>query len=155
MTLYYTLITCENSDHYQCWSSSVLSQLDNFKVLLIRKGLKSYFFRAAHLSFVLRFLINTCKVLSFQKKSKTVSCDSLKCEALQFFYKHTYEMLYAIWYHLHNLKKREKQLCRSVALLKVTLIYQCFSRFLNFANGTKSRNASHMPKQTRPVSLCQ
>ena len=151
MTLYYTLITCENSDHYQCWSSSVLSQLDNFKVVLIRKGLKSYFFRAALLSFVLRFLINTCKVLSFQKKS----CDSLQYEVLQFFYKHTYEMLYAIWQHLYNLKKREKQLWRSVALLKVTLIYRCFSRFLNFANGTKLRNASHMPKQTRPVSLCQ
>ena len=29
-------------------------------------------------------------------------------------------------------------------LLKVTLFHECFSRFLNRANGTKSRKASHM-----------
>ena len=27
---------------------------------------------------------------------------------------------------------------------KVTLLYGCFSRFLNCTNGTKSRNAPHM-----------
>ena len=26
----------------------------------------------------------------------------------------------------------------------VTLLHECFSRFLNCTNGTKSRNASHM-----------
>ena len=29
-------------------------------------------------------------------------------------------------------------------LLKVTLLHGCFSDFLNCANGTKSRNASHI-----------
>ena len=29
-------------------------------------------------------------------------------------------------------------------LLKVTLMHECFSRFLNCTNGTKSRKASHM-----------
>ena len=39
-------------------------------------------------------------------------------------------------------KKREKHPCRSVTLLKVTLLHGCFSRFLNCTNGTNSRNAS-------------
>ena len=29
-------------------------------------------------------------------------------------------------------------------LLKVTLLHECFSHFLNCANGTKSRNTSHI-----------
>ena len=33
---------------------------------------------------------------------------------------------------------------KPATLLKVTLLYGCFSRFLNCANGTKSRNASQM-----------
>ena len=37
-------------------------------------------------------------------------------------------MRFAIWYHLYN-------------LLKLTLLHGCFSRFLNFTNVTKSRNA--------------
>ena len=32
-----------------------------------------------------------------------------------------------------------------LTLLKLTLLHGCFSRFLNCANGTKSRNASHLP----------
>ena len=32
---------------------------------------------------------------------------------------------------------------QSATLLKVTLLHDCFSRFLNCTNGTKSRNASH------------
>ena len=32
---------------------------------------------------------------------------------------------------------------RSISL-KVTLLHECFSRFLNCTNGTKSRNTSHM-----------
>ena len=31
-----------------------------------------------------------------------------------------------------------------IILLKLTLVYGCFSRFLNCTNGTKSRNASHI-----------
>ena len=47
-------------------------------------------------------------------------------------------------------KKREKYPWRSVTfskvaiLLKVTLLHGCFSRFLNFTNSTKSRNAPHI-----------
>ena len=33
---------------------------------------------------------------------------------------------------------------KPATLLKVTLLHGCFSRFLNCANGTKSRNASQM-----------
>ena len=40
----------------------------------------------------------------------------------------------AIWYHSH----------KPATLLKLTLLHGCFSRFLNCANGTKTRNASHM-----------
>ena len=46
--------------------------------------------------------------------------------------------------------KSEKQPWRSVTFskvaswLKVTLLYGCFSRFLNCANGTKLRKASHL-----------
>ena len=63
------------------------------------------------------------------------------------------ETLCAIWYHLHNLKSMKNILgrvlilvCRlkPVTLLKVTLPHGCFSRFLKFTNGTKSRKVSHM-----------
>ena len=38
-------------------------------------------------------------------------------------------------------------LCAKPAtLLKVKLLHGCFSHFLNFANGTKSRKASHIVK---------
>ena len=64
-------------------------------------------------------------------------------------------LLYAIWDYFHNLKKREKLPWRSVTfskvaglqpafLLKVTLLHGFFSCFLNRANGTKARNASHI-----------
>ena len=47
-------------------------------------------------------------------------------------------------------KKREKHPWRSVTfpetLLKLTLLHECFSRFLNCTNGTKTRKASHMFK---------
>ena len=33
---------------------------------------------------------------------------------------------------------------KSATLLKVTLLYGCFSRFLNDTIGTKSRKASHL-----------
>ena len=41
-------------------------------------------------------------------------------------------------------KKREKHPWRSVALLKLQVLssFECFSRFLNFTNGTKSRKTS-------------
>ena len=38
-------------------------------------------------------------------------------------------------------KKREKRSWRSLTFNKVTLPHECFSRFLNCTNGTKSRNA--------------
>ena len=45
-------------------------------------------------------------------------------------------------------KKREKHPYRSInfskVAVKLTLLHGCFSRFLNCANGTKSRNASHI-----------
>ena len=46
----------------------------------------------------------------------------------------TYEMLWAIWYHLCNLKTLnnthgEVLLLKPVTLLKVTLLHGCFSRF--------------------------
>ena len=37
-----------------------------------------------------------------------------------------------------------KNILGGVLLLKVTLPYGCFSRILNWTNGTKSRNASHI-----------
>ena len=49
----------------------------------------------------------------------------------------------AIWYHLYNLKKRKKRPWRSVTFT-LTLLRGCFSRFLNCANGTKSRKAPLM-----------
>ena len=55
----------------------------------------------------------------------------------------TYVKRCAIWYHLYNLKKSEKHPWRSVTL-KVTFILGFFSRFLNYTNGIKSHNASHM-----------
>ena len=52
-----------------------------------------------------------------------------------------YVMLCAIWYHLYNLKLLKKT--HPATLLNVTLLDGCFSRFLNCANDTKLRNASH------------
>ena len=59
-------------------------------------------------------------------------------------------MLCAIWYHLYILKTMKSNrggvllLVKLQALLKVKLLNGCFSRFLNCANGTKSRNTSHI-----------
>ena len=60
----------------------------------------------------------------------------------------------AICYNLHNLKNVKnthggvlilvKCGLKSATLLKLTLLHECFSRFLNCTNGTKSRNASQM-----------
>ena len=41
----------------------------------------------------------------------------------------------AIWYHLCKLK------------IVKTSMEECFSRFLNYVNSTKSRNASHMKRK--------
>ena len=60
-----------------------------------------------------------------------------------------------IWDALRDLvpfvqfKKREKHPWRNVTFkpvtfLKVTLLYGCFLRHLNYTNGTKSRKVSHM-----------
>ena len=67
---------------------------------------------------------------------------------------HLSVMRCAIWYHLY-VKKREKHPWRSVTnnppwalftfvKLKITLFHGCFSCILNCANGTKSRNRSHL-----------
>ena len=53
----------------------------------------------------------------------------------------------AIWYHLHNSKKREKHPWGSITFSKVAglslqLQHGCFSRFLNCTNYTKLRKAS-------------
>ena len=48
-------------------------------------------------------------------------------------------MLYAIWYHLYNLKKNMKK-----THFLVTLLHGCFLRFLNCTDDIKSCKASHM-----------
>ena len=59
-------------------------------------------------------------------------------------------MFCSIWYHLYNLKNVKNThggvllLVKLQALLKVTLLHGCFSRFLNCTNGTKSHNTSHI-----------
>ena len=54
-------------------------------------------------------------------------------------------------------KKRKKHPWRNVfskvagkpaTLLKLTLLHECFSRFLNCKNGTKSRNAPNLARKT-------
>ena len=55
-----------------------------------------------------------------------------------------YVMRCAIWYHLHNLKNVKNTYGRMLLLIKVELFHECFLRFLNCANGTQSRKASHM-----------
>ena len=43
---------------------------------------------------------------------------------------------------------------KSVTLLKLTPIHRCFSRFLNNANDTKSRNAPHIFSKTALTFCC-
>ena len=54
-------------------------------------------------------------------------------------------MLYAIWYHLYNLKNEKSThggvLLQPATLLRVTFLHEW--RFLNYTNDTKSRNVSH------------
>ena len=60
----------------------------------------------------------------------------------------------AIWYHLHYLKNvKNTQGGVLLSVLKATLLHACFSRFLNCTDGTKSRNASHMFKIKKPISI--
>ena len=59
-----------------------------------------------------------------------------------------------VWYLLYNLKNMKntnggmlilvKLQVQPATLLKLTLLSECFSRFLNFTNSTKSRNASQL-----------
>ena len=67
------------------------------------------------------------------------------CESVR-----VYVVRWAIWYHLYNLKNVKNThggllilVKLQATLLKLRLLYGCFSRFLNYTNGTKSRNASH------------
>ena len=58
-----------------------------------------------------------------------------------------YVMRCAIWYYLYNLKNKKNThggVLILVTLLRLTLLYGCFSRFLNCTNGTKSHNAPHI-----------
>ena len=71
-----------------------------------------------------------------------------KCKNFLRWPPESYSMLYAICYHLYNLKNVKKILGGVLilvklpaTLLKVTLLYGCFPHFLNCANGTKLRNA--------------
>ena len=55
-------------------------------------------------------------------------------------------MCCAIWYYLYNLKNVKNTYgwllrLKPATLLKLILLHRCFSRFLNWTNGTKSRNA--------------
>ena len=63
-----------------------------------------------------------------------------------------YVMFSTICYHLCNLKN-VKNTHGGVLLLKVTLLHGCFSHFLNYANGTKSRKASHTFHQYQSAML--
>ena len=67
-------------------------------------------------------------------------------------------MLYAIWYHLYDLKNVKNNhggLFSPGTLLKVTLRHRCFSRFLNCANGTKYKPSvnSHSAQHTKEVKI--
>ena len=62
-------------------------------------------------------------------------------------------MGWAIWYHLYNLENLRKirggvlllvKLQPPATLLKVTIPHECFSRFLNYINGTKSRKTPQL-----------
>ena len=66
---------------------------------------------------------------------------------------HMWYVARAIWYHLYNLKEvknthggvlRKPEKLKPATSLKVTFFPWCFSRFLNYTNGTKSRNTSHI-----------
>ena len=65
--------------------------------------------------------------------------------SVSFFVLYLFAMLCAIWYHSYDSKNvwRSVNLQVSTSPLKVTLLHGCFSHFLNCANGTKLRKASH------------
>ena len=49
-------------------------------------------------------------------------------------------------------KKREKGLnLQPATLLKLTLFHECFSRFSNCTNATKSRNASQIREESTSI----
>ena len=72
-------------------------------------------------------------------------------------------MLYTIWYHLHNLKNVKnshggmllwvKLQAEACIFSKSNILHDCFSRFLNCANDTKSRKASHLYFQNGSIQL--
>ena len=55
-------------------------------------------------------------------------------------------MFCSIWYYLYNFKNMKNTHGGVLTLLKVALLHGCFSCFLNCANDTKLRNASHIIK---------
>ena len=66
-----------------------------------------------------------------------------------------YMGLCSIWYHLYTLKNVEnihgKKLLLVKVKVKVTLLHECFSRFLIWSNGTKLHKASHMCFSTKKL----
>ena len=62
----------------------------------------------------------------------------------------------AVWYHLYNLKNVKTPMeALACNFTKSNTPRWCFSRVLNFTNGTKSRNPSHMKRATRISDGCQ
>ena len=67
-------------------------------------------------------------------------------------------LLRAIWYYLYNLKNVKNThggvlLLGPGTLLKVILLYECFARFLNCANGAKSRKVPQLFVLVKYISL--
>ena len=73
MVLYYTLINVKNFDHHQFWLSLLLSQLEPFKVLVIRKG---FFNLIKHsiVCFIYFFCFHRCKQGDFLHIKGMLGC---------------------------------------------------------------------------------
>ena len=109
-------------------------------------------FRRWHLKMQHGFKIKILNfIISNLKEIMSITRISLRSSHLR---KNKFVMFCAIWYHLFNLKnvknthgrvlllvKVQAKSLQRYSLLKVTLLHECFSPFLNCTNGTKSRNA--------------
>ena len=75
----------------------------------------------------------------------------------------SHETYCSIWYHLCNFKNvknthggvslLEELQAQPATLLKLTLLHECFSHFLNWTNGTKLQKASHITENSLKASL--
>ena len=86
---------------------------------------------------------------------KTVTVDVFRDLVIKPGFINTFLMCCAIWYHLCNLRNVKNNhgwvlllLKKPVTLLKVTLLYGCFSLVLNSKDGTKSQKA-HLISDTK------